>query len=69
MTDQSTVVWRRSTRCESNSCVEVGFLPTQVAMRDSKDAHGPVLLFSAAEWAAFLDGARRGEFGLTPHRP
>jgi hypothetical protein len=68
MINWSTVAWRRSTRCESNSCVEVGLLSTEVAMRDSKDANGAVLLFTAAEWTAFLEGARRGEFELTPSR-
>jgi hypothetical protein len=32
--------------------------------RDSKDrGRGPVLTFTKAEWEAFLDGVRRGEFG------
>jgi transcriptional regulator with XRE-family HTH domain len=33
-------------------------------VRDSKDrGRGPVLTFTKAEWEAFLDGVRRGEFG------
>ena len=28
------------------------------------DPDGGVLVFSTAEWSAFLDGARRGEFDL-----
>ncbi|HKT05478.1 MAG TPA: DUF397 domain-containing protein, partial [Rugosimonospora sp.] len=35
---------------------------TQV--RDSKDPHGPVLEFTAAEWSAFVDGAKGGEFDI-----
>jgi hypothetical protein len=31
-------------------------------MRDSKDPNSPVLTFTHQEWAAFLDGAKRGEF-------
>jgi hypothetical protein len=31
-------------------------------VRDSKHPDGPVLTFTAAEWAAWLDGARKGEF-------
>lgn len=31
-------------------------------MRNSRDPSGPVLVYTRAEIAAFLDGARRGEF-------
>jgi hypothetical protein len=33
-----------------------------VFLRDSKDPHGAVLRFTRAEIAAFLDGAKSGEF-------
>jgi hypothetical protein len=33
-----------------------------VLMRDSKDPDGPWLNFTKAEWAAFLDGVKKGEF-------
>jgi hypothetical protein len=33
-----------------------------VAVRDSKDPDGPVLLYTRAEWRAFLHGAKAGEF-------
>jgi hypothetical protein len=33
-----------------------------VEVRDSKDPDGPVLRFTPAEFAAFLDGARKAEF-------
>lgn len=33
-----------------------------IEVRDSKDPDGPVLRFTQAEWDAWLDGARRGEF-------
>jgi hypothetical protein len=42
--------------------VEVALGGAEVWVRDSKDAAGPVLRFTAAEWAAFLAGARAGEF-------
>jgi hypothetical protein len=43
--------------------VEVAFLDGgRVAVRDSKEPTGPALLFTAAEWSAFVDGARSGEF-------
>jgi uncharacterized protein DUF397 len=45
------------------NCVEVAFLAGgQVAVRNSRDADGPALIFTSAEWDAFLCGARGGEF-------
>jgi hypothetical protein len=45
------------------NCVEVAFLGGgEVAMRNSRDPDGPALVFSAAEWDAFLGGAADGEF-------
>jgi hypothetical protein len=45
------------------NCVEVAFLPAgEVAMRNSRHPDGPALIFSAAEWDAFLCGAADGEF-------
>jgi hypothetical protein len=46
------------------NCVEVAFLADgQVAVRNSRHPSGPALVFSAAEWDAFLGGAKDGEFG------
>jgi hypothetical protein len=36
-----------------------------VAVRDSKDAEGPKLLFTADEWETFIAGVRVGEFDLS----
>jgi hypothetical protein len=33
-------------------------------VRDSKDASGPTLKFTADEWRSFIAGARSGEFDL-----
>ncbi|MFF0775304.1 DUF397 domain-containing protein [Nonomuraea wenchangensis] len=58
--------WRKSSASGDNGdCVEVATnLPGVVAVRDSKDPDGARLIFTPAEWAAFLSGARRGEFDL-----
>jgi hypothetical protein len=46
------------------NCVEVAFLRDgQVAIRNSRHPSGPVLVFTAGEWDAFVGGARDGEFG------
>jgi Domain of unknown function (DUF397) len=66
MIDWSTVAWRKSTFCSSNSCVEVGLVDSQIVVRNSRESDGPVVRFTGAEWIAFLDGARRGEFDLIP---
>lgn len=45
------------------NCVEVAFLADgQVAVRNSRHCEGPALVFTGAEWDAFLCGARGGEF-------
>ena len=56
--------WIKSSLSYSNSnCVEVAELPDgSIGVRDSKDTDGPVLRFTPAEWEAFIDGARLGEF-------
>jgi Domain of unknown function (DUF397) len=57
------MIWRKS-RLSTNhgSCVEVASTTGKVALRDSKDPEGPILLYTPEEWHAFLDGAKRGEF-------
>jgi hypothetical protein len=54
--------WRTSTRCSSGTCVEVAFGQGLVAVRDSKNRRGPMLIFTSSEWEAFTDGVRSGEF-------
>jgi hypothetical protein len=67
--DQAQVEWRKSTLSTTNGCVEVAFVGDRIAVRDSKhQGRGPVLEFSAVEWAAFLGGVRGGEFDLTAQR-
>jgi hypothetical protein len=48
----------------NNGCVEVAVVDGEVGIRDSKDRNGPVLIFTASEWDAFIAGARDGEFEL-----
>ncbi|WP_214327231.1 DUF397 domain-containing protein [Nonomuraea sediminis] len=64
--DSTAAAWRKSRFCNgSSACVEVASLADgNVALRDSKQQDGPVLVFTPEEWAAFVAGARDGEFDL-----
>ncbi|WP_431042852.1 DUF397 domain-containing protein [Streptomyces sp. P1-3] len=63
--DLSTAVWRKSSYSDGgpNNCIEVadGY-PDLTPVRDSKDPHGPALLFSADGWTSFVSAIKRGEF-------
>lgn len=43
-------------------CIEVAPLGDAVALRDSKEPQQGAFIYSRAEFAAFVDGCRRGEF-------
>jgi hypothetical protein len=47
--------WRKSSYSggHGGDCVEVASAEGGVAVRDSKDQNGPVLLVTAAQWAGF----------------
>lgn len=59
-------VWRKSTRSGpiSDNCVELAPVGDTgaVAMRDSKNPTGAILVFTAGEIEAFIGGAKAGEF-------
>ncbi|WP_329102653.1 DUF397 domain-containing protein [Micromonospora sp. NBC_01699] len=58
--DLSRARWVKSSRSTNNgACVECAFQPTTIAVRDSKDPSGPVLVFDRSAWSAFLFHAGR----------
>jgi len=59
------IEWRKSLSSgpQGGNCVEIAHLQDgQVAMRNSRYPTGPALLFTRAEWDAFIGGAKDGEF-------
>ncbi|MFI6799213.1 DUF397 domain-containing protein [Streptosporangium canum] len=77
--DLSRAEWRKSSFSGNNGgdCVEVAELKDVtdgpghkaehaelIAVRDSKDPEGPKLFFTLAEWDAFVNGVKVGEFDL-----
>jgi Domain of unknown function (DUF397) len=63
--DLSRATWRKSSLSHASSCVEVTSADGRVAIRHSKNPEGPILMFSADEWQAFVEGIRQGEFDIT----
>lgn len=59
----SDLVWIKSRLSDTQgSCVEMAEGDGVTHVRDSKDPSGPMLTFTKAEFAAWLDGAKKGEF-------
>jgi len=63
MNDLSRATWHISSYSgNSGNCVQVASLDDHIAVRDSKDPQGPVLMWSPSEWRGFLKGIK------LPHR-
>ena len=59
--------WRKSSRSGpwTDNCVEVRTDGGgAIYVRDTKDRDGGTLTFTSAEWTAFIDGAKAGEFDI-----
>jgi hypothetical protein len=57
-------MWRKSSYSNpSGNCVEAAQLTESVAVRNSRFPDGPALVFTGAEWDAFLQGVKGGDFG------
>jgi Domain of unknown function (DUF397) len=60
--DLTSAAWRTSSYSGNNggNCVEVGAADRRIAVRDSKDPHGPVLAFAPKDWQRFADQMKAG---------
>ncbi|MQY13878.1 hypothetical protein SRB5_40340 [Streptomyces sp. RB5] len=59
--------WRKSSYSgsENQNCVEISEeYPGAIPVRDSKDPHGPALMFRADGWSSFIEAIKRGEFSV-----
>ena len=63
-TELLNVTWQKSKHSNPNgACVEVAHLANgEIAVRNSRFPEGPALVYTRAEIAAFLAGAKDGEF-------
>lgn len=54
--------WRKSSRSGGNggNCVEVGFAPAVIGVRDTKDRDGGMLAVTFDRWRDFLDAVKNG---------
>lgn len=57
------VEWRKSSRSDAGTCVELGRFPDgSVGVRNSNQPDAGLVRFTPAEISAFLHGAKAGEF-------
>ena len=54
--------WRRSRHCSGGSCVELAKVGDRYLVRDGKNPEVSPLSFSTAEWEAFVQGIKLGDF-------
>jgi Domain of unknown function (DUF397) len=65
VTDKLTWVKSSYSGGSGGNCVEAAALMDgRRAVRDSKDADGPVLVFASSQWQAFLRAVKEGRLDL-----
>ena len=59
--ERAGLAWLKAQSSSHNGqCVEITSTASKIAIRDSKDPDGPILVYATAELKAFLGGARAG---------
>lgn len=64
--DTATARWERTTREDGTpAALEIGYADNGlVALRMADDPEGDILIYTPAEWEAFVEGVRDGEFDI-----
>ena len=65
--DLSTSLWQKAKRSGGGNCVEVTRLGDEVFMRNSRFPDASVLRYTLAEFGAFLDDVKGGDFDQLAH--
>jgi hypothetical protein len=65
-TNDSGLVWRKSTSSEAGSCVEVAQADEVVLVRDSKNPEKAILQISRPSWSIFLQTIKDGAMTEPP---
>ncbi|HUB38112.1 MAG TPA: DUF397 domain-containing protein [Streptosporangiaceae bacterium] len=61
--ERAGLAWLKAQSSAGNGqCIEIASAAGKIAIRDSKDPDGAILVYTPGEFRAFLDGARNGEF-------
>ena len=61
--ERAALSWVKSQASTYNGqCVEIASAPGKIAIRDSKNPTGPILVYTPAEFKAFISSVRNGEF-------
>ncbi|MFI6076553.1 DUF397 domain-containing protein [Actinoplanes sp. NPDC051343] len=58
----ATKLWRRSSFCANDTCVEVAEDGDRILMRDAKDISQPSLSFDRAAWEQFVTEVKNGRY-------
>ena len=60
---ENTPAWiKAKSSTVDGQCVELAQIDEGIAVRNSRHPEGPVLIYTKAEFQAFLQGAQNGEF-------
>jgi len=54
--------WHMARECDGANCIYVAPSEGPIVIGDSKNSDGPMLFYSRADWATFVEGIRQGDF-------
>ncbi|GIF49262.1 uncharacterized protein DUF397 [Asanoa ferruginea] len=60
--DRDALAWRVATRSAGGNCVQVAPAADMIAIRHSRRPDAEMIVYTRAEFQAFIDGAKDGEF-------